>query len=341
MTQMHERTSLSGDTAFEIFDDSRDQLSDRFAVESLEVEFPYFDSELRREFGARGLYLARADDNEAGTFKTRGAYVGAYELQQAGVDRMQLFSAGNFAAGAAIAGRLLDLTTTIGVPESAPYEKREGLYRFWDSPKLRIYPVGATLEDTRIWMAEHPEFGEQLHPFDDFAVIKGQGTIADDLLAALPEVQRVVVPVGGGGLLAGLRQRFDELDREDITLHAVEATGSNSLSQSLHTGEQADADAPNKRYGGSAVQTVGDKALRICMAAGSRVMISNISDDSVDVLMGQYQQSRRDLWRQSTSAYEPTTLVAVAGLTEIVRHHPHDVIAVVGTGHNAPLPEYI
>lgn len=327
--------------AYHIFNNNRDRLGDRFSIEPLEVEFPYFADKLTREFGARGLLLARADDNEAGTFKTRGAYVGAHYLKEQGADKMRLFSAGNFASGAAVAGRLLQMETNIGVPTTAPYEKREGLYRFWDSPLLRIYPVGDTLEATGAWIAEHPELGAPLHPFNHSTVIDGAGTIADDIVAAEPAVRHVVVPVGGAGLLSGLLRRFEALDRGDIIVHGIEAPGSNSLSQSLQAGLLIEAVAPNSRYGGSCVKRVGDLALSVCKNAGARLNLLAVTDDEVDELTGLYQQSRRDLWRDNLPAYEPTTLVAVAGLRHLAKMHPNDLSVVVGTGHNAPLPQYI
>lgn len=325
----------------QLYKDNRELLDDDFGVEPLEVEFPYFSYELAREFGARGIFLARADDNEAGTFKARGAFIGAYHIKQQGEDKMRLFSAGNFASGAAVAGRLLEMETNIGVPASAPFEKREGLYRFWNDSRLRVYPVGQTLEDTSAWMNNHPELGTALHPFNDPHVIAGNGTIANDILEKQPDVKHVVVPVGGAGLLSGLLQEFGKLDRDDITIHGVEAQGSNSLSRSLDHGTLASAELPNRRYGGSCVKHVGDRALAICMDARDRLNLFTVDDDTVDELIASYQQSRRDLWREHLPAYEPTTLVAVAGIRQVARRHPGEVIVVVGTGHNAPLPQYI
>lgn len=325
----------------QLYKDTRELLDDRFDVEPLEVEFPYFSDELTREFGARGIFLARADDNEAGTFKARGALIGAYHIKQQGGDKMRLFSAGNFASGAAVAGRLLEMETNIGVPVSAPFEKREGLYRFWNDSRLRVYPVGKTLEDTSTWMNNHPELGTPLHPFNDPHVIAGNGTIANDILEKQPDVKHVVVPVGGAGLLSGLLQEFGRLGREDITIHGIEAQGSNSLSQSLDNNELTSAEQPNSRYGGSCVKRVGDRALAICMDARARLNIFTVHDDVVDDLTASYQQSRRDLWRERLPAYEPTTLVAIAGLRQVVHHHPEEVIVAIGTGHNAPLPQYI
>jgi threonine dehydratase len=340
MTNTLEKPTLS-DKAFAIINDNREVLGGELQVENLEVEFPYLSMELAREFGARSLFLARADENEAGTFKLRGAYVGTYMQRERGVTRRRLHSAGNFASGAAYAGALLDMETHIFVPGSAPYEKKEGLYRFGRPPLIRVHPAGTTLQHAYDEMNLHPELGEKLHPFNDPEVVAGQGTLADDLLRSLPEVQHVVVPVGGGGLLAGLRQRLDELGRYDVLLHAVEAAGSNSMSRSLNQHHVTSAELPNLRYGGSAVKEIGDHALQICLAAGDRIQVSSVTDEEVDTTISSYQQSRHDLWRDMLPAYEPTSLVAVAGLRDIVKQYPNDVIAVIGTGHNAPLPHYI
>ncbi|HEU5121823.1 MAG TPA: pyridoxal-phosphate dependent enzyme [Candidatus Saccharimonadales bacterium] len=340
MTSTLEAKVNIGDEAFRIIDDNRDVLGGELQIEDLEVEFPYLSMELAHEFGARGLFLARADENAAGTFKLRGAYVGTYKQKERGVTRRRLHSAGNFASGAAYAGALLDMETHIYVPRSAPFEKREGLYRFGKRPLINIYSVGTTLQHAHNEMNLHPEHGEPFHPFNDPDVIAGQGTIADDLIHALPNVDHIVVPVGGGGLLAGMRQRLDELGKQDVILHGVEAEGSNSMSLSLKAGSVSSADRPNIRYGGSAVERVGDQTLRICMNACNRVQLWSVTDDEVDTVMSSYQQSRDILERLRIPAYEPTTLVAIAGLRHIAQHYSDDTIAVIGTGHNAPLPTY-
>lgn len=341
MTLIPERTNL-GNHAYQLIKTYRHAIGDHFRVESLEVEFPYSYQELARKFGTRGLYLARADDNEAGTFKVRGALVGAKALQDSGTQEMRLASAGNHARGAVVAARELGFDRLhVGVPETAPFQKKEGLYNLWDRSHLQIYPVGTAYDETMQWMAQHPEYGPLLHAYDDPHVIAGQGTIADDILAELPEVNVVVVPAGGNGLLAGVRKRLDELDRSDVMVYGAEAEGSNSGSLSQKAGQVVEATAPNHNYSGVQVQRIGQHAFKACQAATGIVSYITPAEDSVEETMALYQQSRVDMWRLGTPGYEPTSLLAIAALAEITKRHPEAVITVVGTGHNTPLPHYV
>src|SRR5690606_5864078 len=113
--------------------------------------------------------------------------------------------------------------------------------------------------------------GALLHPYDDEFVVAGQGTVADDLLLLRPDVTHLLVPVGGGGLKAGVLNRLQELGRDDIRVTAVQAPGSNSLGRSLleaqngkknKKAEVFEAEAPNQLFGGSAVKFVGEHALQ-------------------------------------------------------------------------------
>ncbi len=340
MTKTLEHMSL-GDAAYELFNANREVVGDHFRVEPLEVEFPYLATDLAREFGARSLFLARAGDNEAGTSKARGAFVGASLLKAQGAEKIRLASAGNHARGSVIAARVLGMGANVAVPASAPYEKSDGLYSLMDDSRLHVERVEGAFANANDWILAHPELGELLHPYDDPGVIAGQGTLADDIFRALPDTDRVVVALGGGGHAAGIRERADELGYERAIVHGIEAEGSDSLSVSLESGNIMPATNPNARYGGSAVRYVGERALKVLRDADKRFEVSSVSDDEVEKVMGLYQQLRRDLWRMDTPAYEPTTLVAVAGLAAIARDHPDETIVVVGTGHNAPLPDYI
>jgi threonine dehydratase len=328
--------------ALNLIDQYRHKIGDNFRVEPLEVEFPYIHRELSRWLDPSDVYLVRADDNEAGTFKVRGALVGAAALQEQGATKFRLASAGNHARGSVVAARELGFAGVhVGVPENAPAQKQAGLYDLWSAPHLNIYPIGQNYDTTMEWMLNHPELGPLLHPYDDPNVIAGQGTLADDILRERPNVDVLVMPVGGGGLLAGIRQRLDELHKYNVITYGIEAPGSNSASLSKEVGEVREAALPNLKYGGSAVRKIGTRAFSIFQAAGDRVRFLSTEENEIEKTMALYQQSRVDLWRLATTSYEPTSLVAIAALEKVIKNHPDKTIAVIGTGHNAPLPQYI
>jgi|GEM_PF-322842 len=331
-----ERLTQRGDEALEIVHKYSDEVEDYFQVDPLETEFP----SLHQQIGRNGIYLARADDNLAGAFKWRGAMVGAIELQKRGYDSLVVPSAGNHARGVILAAKALAMDIHVVIPKTAPPAKKEGLHELWDSPQLTVHAIGETFDDALDWAKENAHLGKLLHPYDNPHVIAGQGTLADDTLASLEKPQNVkhyVVSSGGFGGPAGALQRFHQLGRDDITVHAVEAEGSNSLSNSKRKNRVAAADAPNERYGGTAVRKIGEFGFTLFRRHKQSVNIVTANDEEVEAVIGDYESDRAVLERNDTPSYEPTTLLAVAALKNITKNHPEGDIVVVGSGHNAPL----
>lgn len=318
-------TTARGDEALAIIDHYRQTVGDRTHVDELEVEFPYYAHEL----GLRGVAIADLGDNLSGAFKWRGAMVGATTLQQQGAERMIAPSAGNHARGAVLAAKALDMALTVAVPSTAPHAKREGIRDLWGSSQLEVRVAGSSFDDSLRWAYQQP--GALLHPYDNPVVIAGQGTAVDDILSLHPDTKHIVMPIGGGGLAAGVLGRLHELGRNDIQVHLAEATGSNSASRSLQHGEVTTADQPNTRYGGSAVQRIGAHAYRV-LRRSQHAHLLQVPEHDVDELSSLYEDGRRELMRTDTPNYEPTTLVAVAALKQL--RHLNEPVTVLGTGHN-------
>src|SRR5690606_34112787 len=126
----------------------------------------------------------------------------------------------------------------------------------WDDWRNNIIIRGENFDESLAYSYElvESQSSAMLHPYDDENVTLGQGTIVDDILEHKNDVEHIVLPVGGGGLLAGVLNRLKELDREYIKVTAVEAPGSDSLSRSMAAGKLSEALSPNQLYGGSAVR---------------------------------------------------------------------------------------
>lgn len=318
--------------ALTIVREHRSFVHDHFRLEALSREFP----RLSYQLGKQGIYLTVASDNDAGTFKERGAIVKATRLKAEGVTSLIAPSAGNHARGSILAAKALGLDIHAVVPTTAPPAKKEGLRNLWDSPKLTIHTVGGSFDESLAWALTNPQYGALLHPYDDPWIVRGQGTLANDILEANGGIDHIVVPVGGGGLAAGIMQELNEMGRSDVIVHAVQAHGSDSLARSIEHGSSTHATKPNQRYGGSAVRTIGREGLAIFQRY-SNFRITNVSDQAVEGVTMDYTQDRSDNDRQRTPNFEPTTLVALAGLYSISAAYPGENIAVVGTGYNAPL----
>ncbi len=332
---LHRSTNATPKSALSIIDAYRDEFNDRTTVEPLGMEFPYLEVENKQS-----IYMLEAGDNEAGTFKWRGALTGAAALKIAGHERLVVPSAGNHARGAVLAARALGMSIDVVVPRSAPPAKREGLRELWNDWHNRVHVFGETFDESLAYAYEFADMHDSalLHPYDDEHVIRGQGTAVDDLLREKPDVDHIVLPIGGGGLLAGVLDRLQELGREEIRVTGVEAPGSNSLSRSLAADTVTEADAPNLAYGGSAVQFIGTRGLQSALRyANFEVVTADKSD--ITYVVDTYVQSRNDLMRTDehfVPAFEPTSLVAVAGLYS-ARRRENEVTVVLGTGHNAPV----
>lgn len=328
MTVLLERATMSttrGDEALAIIDHYRTVVDDRTRAETLDKEFPYYAQQL----GLYGVTLVDLGDNTSGAFKWRGAMVGAAELKEQGVESMIAPSAGNHARGAVLAAKALDMYVAVAVPSTAPPAKREKIRELWDSHKLSVVTAGNTFDQSLEWAQQQD--AALLHPYDNPAVVAGQGTVADDTLRLAPETKHLVVPVGGGGLAAGVLRRLNELERDDIMVHLAEAEGSNSLSNSLAAFELTNADAPNSRFGGSAVKRIGTLAFDT-FTSQLNVSVVRVPESDVDELSELYVQGRNDLLRTTTPNFEPTSLVAVAALKQL--RELNGPVTVLGTGHN-------
>lgn len=318
---------MHGNDALAIVDAYRERVHDATHVEELGYEFPYYAAEL----GLEAVWLAHLEDNDTGAYKWRGAIVGAVQLAREGATKLIVPSAGNHARGAVWAARELAMPITTVVPSTAPEKKRTLIRELWNSHLLHLRTEGATFDEALEW-ARHDPSGILLHPYGR-EVIPGQGTVADDILRLKPDTETIVLPVGGGGLAAGVLRRLGELGRNDILVIGAEAEGSNSMSKSLKAGEVVAADAPNLRYGGSAVQFVSDAALQIARQHDT-LQLTTVPEADVRELIDWYESGRKELIRENTPYLEPTSLVAVAALKQSL-HRGNTV--VVGTGQNDTL----
>lgn len=320
---------ITGNEALRVVNNYREHVRDQSRIETLGQEFPSYAQHL----GNNAIRLFRADLNETGAFKWRGAIVGATLLAEQGVQHIIVPSAGNHARGAVWAARELGIAVTAVVPTTAPAQKSEKLRELWDDSRLTIKVVGESFDESLTWALAQTD-GKILHPFGEL-VIPGQGTVVDDVLAHFPDVENIVTAIGGGGLAAGMLRRLEELGRTDIQIIGAEAEGSNSARKSLAAGDLQPADAPNLRYGGSAVRRMGEQALGI-FARSSNFQILPVPEHDVDELIKLYSQDREQNLQNTWPNLEPTSLVAVAAMRQQRRNRPTVVIA---TGHNDTLPK--
>jgi len=164
------------------------------------------------ELSDDGLCTADATDNPTNAYKVRGALVSAELAREDGQTTLVTASAGNHGAGLAYASQLLGMKATIYVPKNAPQVKIDTIRSFGAEVRLVGNSFDECLREARKDEVVARGEAQFVHPFDDEAVVAGQGTIGFELLEHLenlvlakrPEKVRVVLPIGGGGLAAGV-----------------------------------------------------------------------------------------------------------------------------------------
>ena len=213
----------------------------------------------------RPVYLKREDLQICRSFKVRGAYVRMAAMDEderkAGV---VCASAGNHAQGVAYACSKLGIKGTIFLPASTPRQKRKRIATIggkWVEP---VIVAGDFDEANRVAAAAAKEGGKvYVHPYDDPYTIAGQGSIAVDLDSQLPaDTDMVLIPVGGGGLIAGMATWL-KAHRPGIRIVGVESAGAASMKAALQAGNPVSLDRVDSFVDGTAVGRAGDLTYQI------------------------------------------------------------------------------
>ncbi|GAB6053780.1 threonine ammonia-lyase [Magnetospira thiophila] len=223
------------------------------------VRTPLVDSQLLSNISGANVFLKLENLQYTASFKERGALVKLTSLTEEQRARGVIaMSAGNHAQGVARHAKLMGIPATIVMPRDTPFVKVAQT----EVLGARVVLHGDTLNQTTAH-AEQMAEAENLvfvHPFDDEAVIAGQGTIALEMLHDQPELDVILVPVGGGGLIAGIAIAAKAL-RPNIRIIGVEASFYPSMHAALKGGAPAEGGATIAE--GIAVKTPGKRTLEI------------------------------------------------------------------------------
>ena len=180
------------------------------------------------------LYLKTENLQVTGSFKVRGAYYKISQLSKEESDKGVIAcSAGNHAQGVALAATRRGIKSIVCMPDGAPIMKVENTKNLG----AEVCLVPGTYDDAHDKAVElQEETGMTfIHPYDDEQVIAGQGTIGLEILDQLPDVDAVIVPVGGGGLISGVAFAIKSL-KPDVKVYGVQASGAPSMKNSVKDG---------------------------------------------------------------------------------------------------------
>lgn len=201
-------------------------------------------------------------DNMTGSFKERGAFMTLLAMPDV---LPSIHSAGNAAAGYARAGSELHRHVTVWMPTHTPSSKIANVRRH-GGHCVTVHIAGNSLEHTAELMRSHADINglTPLSPYDCRPTIDGQRTTAWELLRQYPDVDTIVVPVGGGSLLAGTLEAV-AASKKNIKVLAVQLEGNDSLENSLRAAKRVPATSINTVCEGSAVQQIGKLPFEIVM----------------------------------------------------------------------------
>ncbi|MCH5317309.1 MAG: threonine ammonia-lyase [Eubacterium sp.] len=202
------------------------------------------------------IYLKTENLQITGSFKIRGSYFKISQLsEEEKAKGVIACSAGNHAQGVALAATRSGIKSLICLPDGAPISKIEATKRYG----AQVCLVKGVYDDAYAKALElRDEMGYSLiHPFNDVDVIAGQGTIGLEILDQLPDADAVVVPVGGGGLIAGIAYTIKQIN-PNCKVYGVQAAGAPSMEQSIIDNEITTLPKVQTIADGIAVKTPGD-----------------------------------------------------------------------------------
>lgn len=228
------------------------------------------------DMAGTALYLKFENFQFTASFKDRGALNKLLLLQQEGEVRGVIaMSAGNHAKAVAYHAQRLGISATIVMPKNTPNVKVEDTKNFG----ARVILNGATLDEAasharQIAGSEGLVF---VHPYDDLDIMAGQGTVALEMLAAEPELDCIVVPIGGGGLIAGVATAAKTIN-PDIKIIGVEVEAYPSVYNALHGIEQSRGGSTIAE--GIAVKRPGERNLEVIGRLVDDILL--VSEDSIE-----------------------------------------------------------
>lgn len=302
-------------------------------LEDVSTRTPLERNERLSELVAGEVWLKREDRQVVRSYKLRGAYnLIAQEQDRARSTGVVCASAGNHAQGVAWACRALDIPARIYLPRTTPRQKRDRIAGLGGS-LVSVVVVGDTYDDAHEEaVRDAAGSGAILVPaFDDPRTIAGQGTVAREIVDQLGRApDRVVVPVGGGGLLAGMATWL-RATHPGVEVVGVEPAGAASMSAALAAGHPVTLTEIDGFVDGAAVRTVGEVTFPLVRDHASRVTV---------VQEGRVCSEMLALYQHDGLVVEPAGALATAALGDSVVPAPGEVTVCVVSGGNNDVSRY-
>lgn len=285
-----------------------------------------FHRKLSEKFQAE-IYLKREDLQVVRSYKIRGAYNLIQSLSEEQRKRgVVCASAGNHAQGVAFACRYLNIQGVIYMPAITPKQKINQVKMF-GGDNTQIVLIGDTFDECQ---AHALEFTEQnnmvfIPPFDHVKVIEGQGTVGKEIVDDLDSIDYIFLPIGGGGLCAGVGQ-YVKLLSPKTKIVGVEPLGAPSMNEALKAGKPVVLDKIQRFVDGASVKKVGDLTFELC---------KDIITDMLLVPEGKVSSTILQLYNEDAIVAEPAGALAIASLDQYSEQiKGKKVVCILSGGNN-------
>ncbi|EEF33728.1 threonine dehydratase/deaminase, putative [Ricinus communis] len=257
------------------------------------------------------VWLKREDLQPVFSFKLRGAYNMMAKLSKEQLEKGVICSsAGNHAQGVALAAKRLGCNAVIAMPITTPEIKWQSVERLGATVVL----VGDSYDEAQTYAKKRAkEEGRTfIPPFDHPDVIMGQGTVGMEIVRQIQApMHAIFVPVGGGGLIAGIAAYVKRVNPE-VKIIGVEPSDANAMALSLHHGERVMLDQVGGFADGVAVKEVGEETFRLCKELIDGVVL--VSRDAICA-------SIKDMFEEKRSILEPAGALALAGAEAYCKYY--------------------
>lgn len=271
------------------------------------------------------LYFKCENFQKVGAFKFRGACNAVFSLSDEDAQKgVATHSSGNHAAALALAAKMRGIDAHIVMPENSPEIKKKAVAGYGANITF-CKPTLQARESTLAKVVEETGATE-IHPYDNFNVIAGQGTAAKELIEDIGEFDIIMAPVGGGGLLSGTALSTKKL-LPNCKVIAAEPAGADDAFQSFHSGNLVPSDNPN---------TIADGLLTSLGKRNFAIILDKV-DDVVTVSEENIVAAMRMIWERMKIIIEPSSAVPLAAILEGKVDVRNKKVGIILSGGNLDL----
>jgi threonine dehydratase len=298
----------------------------RKVLEGVAIRTPVEESRWLTGLAGGPVYLKCENLQRTGSFKVRGAYNRIARLsEEERANGVVAASAGNHAQGVALAAQLLGSKATVFMPEGAPIPKERATRAYGAEVIFSGKYIDQALDRAREFAAETGAV--LIHPFDHEDIVAGQGTCGLEILEQVPDVATVLVPTGGGGLVAGVATAIKAVN-PSVRVVAVQAEGAAAYPESLRAGHPVPLESMQTMADGIAVGRPGDVPFKA---------VQDFVDEVVTVSEEWLSRALLALVERAKMVVEPAGAAAVAAILENPTAYATPAVAILSGGNIDPL----